>query len=160
MLVIVKEATQPQRKSARGCCSCESLQQLFDGYNSRGREHWKAYVASCYRAAVQLLGVRCLLVQTAIAPIYGAADDAELVVRELEKQAAREAGSAAVQRHDAADALPMYLNRSVHCFTTQSVLFLDTQEHMWHTLHCNEAFCQVICCVTAPQPHRLYNYEG
>lgn len=63
---------------------------------------------------------------------------AELVVRELEKQTAIASANASSAPSDEA----MYLNRSLQCFTHQSVLLMDTQQNLWKTIYCNETFCE------------------
>ncbi len=72
---------------------------------------------------------------------------AELVVRELEKQAALDAAAAPAAlphgTNSSAVPLPMYMMRSVACFTGQAVAFVDTHQPLWQTLHCNMAFSEV-----------------
>jgi hypothetical protein len=65
---------------------------------------------------------------------------AELVVRELEKDAVQSATEAAGK-----DAGPeRYMMRSVACFQHQGVAFVDTQlSPAWQALHCNLAFTNV-----------------
>mmetsp|Transcript_14760 Transcript_14760/g.44574 ORF Transcript_14760/g.44574 Transcript_14760/m.44574 type:complete len:866 (+) Transcript_14760:431-3028(+) len=71
---------------------------------------------------------------------------AELVVRELEKQAVMDASAeqSSKHRHDSTVdvPLPMYMMRSVACFTGQSVAFVDTHQPLWQMLHCNMAFSE------------------
>lgn len=69
-------------------------------------------------------------------------------MRELEKQAVMDASAeqSSKHRHDSTVdvPLPMYMMRSVACFTGQSVAFVDTHQPLWQMLHCNMAFSEVM----------------
>ena len=68
---------------------------------------------------------------------------AELVVRELEKDAVQCATEKAVQDDVGAAPMTRYMMRSVACFQQQGVAFVDTQPHAWQALHCNIALSDV-----------------
>jgi hypothetical protein len=68
---------------------------------------------------------------------------AELVVRELEKDAVQCATERAAQDDVGAAPMTRYMMRSVACFQQQGVAFVDTQPHAWQALHCNIALSNV-----------------
>ena len=68
---------------------------------------------------------------------------AELVVRELEKDAVQSATEAAAQDAMQTGPLERYMMRSVACFQQQGVAFVDTHTPAWQALHCNLALSNV-----------------
>lgn len=71
---------------------------------------------------------------------------AELVVRELEKEAVKHASQQQAAAHDASQPLERFMMRSVACFIGQGVAFVDTAPPLWQALHCNIALSDVRRC--------------
>lgn len=89
------------------------------------------------------------------------AGTAELVVRELEKDAVQSATEQAEKDDMQTGPVTRYMMRSVACFQQQGVAFVDTQLcPAWQALHCNLALSNVslmatlahqLCSCAAPE---------
>jgi hypothetical protein len=86
----------------------------------------------------------CFCCRTTESKLCACARAAELVVRELEKDAVQSATEQAEKDDMHTGPVTRYMMRSVACFQQQGVAFVDTQLcPAWQALHCNLALSNV-----------------
>jgi hypothetical protein len=109
------------------------------------------------RTAARRADRLCVSLLASKTELDACASTAELVVRELEKDAVQSATEQAEKDDMQTGPVTRYMMRSVACFQQQGVAFVDTQlGPAWQALHCNLALSNVSAVIGPVQTSCAY----